>query len=61
MDTSCLAVRIGNIHVVTFKLYLQVTECYFADKFMATNVYLLEKLQSGHKVAGPAIIIDNNR
>ena len=40
---------------------IQVTRCYFEDGYDDTNVYLLEKLSAGHKLSGPAIIIDKNR
>lgn len=34
------------------------TQVYFSDGFMPTSVYHLDRLKAGHKVNGPAIIMD---
>ncbi|XP_013419833.1 5-oxoprolinase-like [Lingula anatina] len=36
------------------------TKCYFEDGYLETSVYLLEELQAGHKIHGPAIIMNGN-
>ncbi|XP_018494081.2 5-oxoprolinase [Galendromus occidentalis] len=35
-----------------------LTQCFFEEGLLETGVYLLEKLQAGVSIAGPAIIID---
>uniref|UniRef100_A0A8C4N6U7 Hydantoinase B/oxoprolinase domain-containing protein n=1 Tax=Eptatretus burgeri TaxID=7764 RepID=A0A8C4N6U7_EPTBU len=37
-----------------------VTNCYFENGYLDTNVYLLEELSCDHTIPGPAIIIDRN-
>jgi len=37
-----------------------VTQCYFEEGFLDTDLYLMEDLVYGHKIKGPAIIIDRN-
>lgn len=38
----------------------KVTQCYFDDEYLQTEVYFLNKLMAGHVVEGPSIIIDQN-
>jgi len=40
---------------------LQVTQCYFDGGYQETPVYVLESLQAGHDIPGPAIIMNGNR
>lgn len=37
-----------------------MTQVFFEEGRLDTQVYLLEKLCAGHVIAGPAIIIDKN-
>ncbi len=39
----------------------QVTTCCFEGGVLDTDVYLLSRLGRGHRITGPAIIIDKNR
>ncbi|KAG7488428.1 hypothetical protein MATL_G00033850 [Megalops atlanticus] len=39
---------------------VKVTQCYFDDGYLDTNVYLWEELSCDHSIRGPAIIIDKN-
>uniref|UniRef100_A0A671NK89 5-oxoprolinase-like n=1 Tax=Sinocyclocheilus anshuiensis TaxID=1608454 RepID=A0A671NK89_9TELE len=39
---------------------IKMTQCYFEDRYLDTNVYLWEDLSSDHSIQGPAIIIDKN-
>lgn len=36
------------------------TQCYFGDRYYTVPVFLLNKLLAGHKIRGPAIVIDDN-
>ena len=50
---------IKNLNLLTFNwLFFKVTSVYFDDGYHKTNVYFLENLRGGHKVDGPAIIMD---
>ena len=40
---------------------VQTTEAFFDDGAHQTQVYLLENLQAGHCINGPAIIVDQTR
>uniref|UniRef100_A0A8C2ZQ81 5-oxoprolinase, ATP-hydrolysing n=1 Tax=Cyclopterus lumpus TaxID=8103 RepID=A0A8C2ZQ81_CYCLU len=38
----------------------KMTKCYFEEGYLDTSVYLWEELPCGHRIQGPAIIIDKN-
>jgi 5-oxoprolinase (ATP-hydrolysing) len=38
---------------------LQVTEVYFESGYCRASVYILSDLRAGHKIPGPAVIMDN--
>uniref|UniRef100_A0A8C2ZQS6 5-oxoprolinase, ATP-hydrolysing n=1 Tax=Cyclopterus lumpus TaxID=8103 RepID=A0A8C2ZQS6_CYCLU len=46
--------RLGQAEPVT------MTKCYFEEGYLDTSVYLWEELPCGHRIQGPAIIIDKN-
>ncbi|XP_056290499.1 5-oxoprolinase isoform X2 [Pseudoliparis swirei] len=46
--------RLGQAKPVT------MTKCYFEEGYLDTSVYLWEELPCGHRIQGPAIIIDKN-
>ncbi|KAJ8279913.1 hypothetical protein COCON_G00069790 [Conger conger] len=39
---------------------VKVTQCYFEDGYLETNVYLWDELSCDHSIQGPAIIIDKH-
>ncbi|PVU85562.1 hypothetical protein BB559_006947 [Furculomyces boomerangus] len=38
----------------------EVVKVYFEDRYMDTGIYMLNELEVGDKVCGPAIVLDNN-
>ena len=55
------SIRIGSCNGNQTPEFEKVTKCYFEGiGFCDTPIYKLENLLSGHKIPGPAIIIDQN-
>lgn len=42
-------------------IIFQVCQSYFDTGWQKTKVYILERLEAGHIIDGPAIIINGNR
>ncbi|XP_065098755.1 5-oxoprolinase [Paramisgurnus dabryanus] len=53
---SEVQIRAGQKSLTSVK----VTQCYFEEGYLSTNVYLWEDLTCDHSIQGPAIIIDQN-
>lgn len=50
-----------GIGIKEVSILLQRVQVYFENAYIATPVYMLDKLRAGHTIEGPAIILDKNR